>query len=139
MLFRSARDIVNLAALIGLNVLSGEMPQVHVSEVRRLVESGACIIDVREESEYRAGHLKGAKNIPLPQIRSRMTEIPRDVPVYLHCRTSQRSYYALRILRGNGYTNVINISGSFLGVSLYEYYRDRSEGREPILTAYNFR
>ncbi len=61
------------------------------------------------------------------------------MPVYLHCRTSQRSYYALRILRGNGYTNVINISGSFLGVSLYEYYRDRSEGREPILTAYNFR
>ena len=136
--FGTARDIVNLAALIGLNVLSGEMPQVHVSEVRRLVESGACIIDVREESEYRAGHLKGAKNIPLPQIRTRMTEIPRDIPVYLHCRTSQRSYYALRILQGNGYTNAVNISGSFLGISLYEYYRDQTEDREPILTAYNF-
>ena len=137
--FGTARDIVNLAALIGLNILSGEMPQIHVSEVRGLVESGACIIDVREESEYRAGHLKNAKNIPLGQIRSRMAEIPRDMPVYLHCRTSQRSYYALRILQGNGYTNAVNISGSFLGISLYEYYRDQTEDREPILTAYNFR
>lgn len=137
--FGTARDIVNLAALIGLNVLSGEMPQVHVNEVRGLVESGACIIDVREESEYSAGHLKNAINIPLGQIRSRMAEIPRDVPVYLHCRTSQRSYYALRILQGNGYTNAVNISGSFLGVSLYEYFRDQTEAREPILTAYNFR
>ncbi|MBQ6234687.1 MAG: FAD-dependent oxidoreductase [Clostridia bacterium] len=136
--FGTAKDIINLSAMIGLNILSGEMPQVHVSRARELVETGACIIDVREESEYRAGHLKGAKNIPLGQIRSRMAEIPRDVPVYLHCRTSQRSYYALRILQGNGYTNAVNISGSFLGISLYEYYRDLSEKREPILTAYNF-
>ena len=43
-----------------------------------------------------------------------MEEIPRDIPVYVHCRSSQRSYYAICCLQGNGFTNVYNISGSFL-------------------------
>lgn len=137
--FGTARDVVNLAALVGINIRSGAMPQVRVSDARNLVESGAYIIDVREPREYEAGHLKGAVNIPLGSIRERMNDIPRDIPVYLHCRTSQRSYYALCILRGNGYRNVKNISGSFLGICLYEYFRDISEQREPIVTAYNFK
>ena len=68
-----------------------------------------------------------------------MHEIPKDVPVYLHCRTSQRSYYALCQLLNNGYTNVRNISGSFLGICLYEYFNDVDTGRDPIVTRYNFR
>ena len=87
---------------------------------------------------YAAGHLKGAVNIPLSQFRDRIGEVPRDRPVYLHCRTSQRSYYALCELRGRGWRNVVNISGSFLGICLYEYFNDRTTGREPIVTAYNF-
>ena len=71
--------------------------------------------------------------------RERMDEIPRDVPVYLHCRSSQRSYYAICCLQGNGYDNVVNISGSYLGISLYEYFDDKRLGREPIMDAYNFR
>ncbi len=136
--YGTAKDVVNLAALVGLNVLSGRVEQVHVSEVRALVESGAYIVDVREPGEYEAGHLRGAVNIPLSQFRERMEEVPRDRPVYLHCRTSQRSYYALCQLLGSGRRNVKNISGSFLGICLYEYFRDRTTGREPIVTAYNF-
>ena len=136
--YGTAKDVVNLAALVGLNLLSGRVKQVPVSAVRALVESGAYIIDVREPGEYAAGHLKGAVNIPLSQFRERMEEVPRDRPVYLHCRTSQRSYYALCQLVGSGWRNVQNISGSFLGICLYEYYRDRASGREPIVTAYNF-
>lgn len=136
-LFSTAKDVVNFAALVAENVLAGRMPQVHVSEVRALVEEGAYIVDVREEGEFARGHLKGAHNIPLSQLRSRTGEIPRDVPVYLHCRSSQRSYYALCFLRGSGWSNVSNISGSFLGISLYEYFNDKALGREPIVTDYN--
>lgn len=137
--YGTAKDVVNMAALVGLNLLEGRVKQVPVTAVRGLVEQGAYIIDVREEREYAAGHLKGAVNIPLSRFRQRMGEVPRDVPVYLHCRSSQRSYYALCELLGSGYTNVYNIQGSFLGICLYEYFNDRDLGREPIVTAYNFR
>ena len=136
--FGTAKDITNFAALVALNVLYGKFTQVHVSEVRGLVESGAYIVDVREEDEYEAGHIKGAHNVPLTQLRDRMDEIPKDRPVYVHCRSSQRSYYSLCALKGAGFDNIINISGSFLGISLYEYFTDKKEGRDPIVTAYNF-
>ena len=136
--FGTARDVVNLAALVGLNVLHGVFKQVHVSEVRGLVESGACIIDVRTPEEFEMGHLVGAVNIPLGQIRQRTSEIPKDRPVYLHCRTSQRSYNAIMALKGCGFDNIFNISGSFLGISYYEYFTDMTTGRDKILTEYNF-
>ncbi|MDO4267978.1 MAG: FAD-dependent oxidoreductase [Eubacteriales bacterium] len=136
--FGTARDVVNQAALVGLNILEARFRQVPVSQVRQLVESGAYIVDVREPGEYAAGHLLGSVNIPLSQLKERMGEIPKDIPVYLHCRTGQRSYYAICRLQGRGWTNLFNISGSFLGVSLYEYFNDKSQGRTPVLTAYQF-
>jgi len=110
-----------------------------VTEVRRLVETGAFIVDVREENEYAQSHLKTAINIPLSQLRQRMDEIPKDIPVYIHCRTSQRSYYAICCLQGHGYDNLYNICGSYLGISLYEYFNDKTTDREPIVTGYNFK
>ncbi|MGN0733417.1 MAG: FAD-dependent oxidoreductase [Emergencia sp.] len=136
--FSTAKDVVNMAALVGLNILYGRYKQVHVDKVRELAESGAYIIDVRSPEEFQSGHLKCAHNIPLGQLRQRLDEVPRDVPVYLHCRSSQRSYYATCCLQGHGFTNITNISGSFLGISLYEYFNDKTEGREPIVTEYNF-
>ena len=76
--FGTARDVVNQAALVGTNLLEGRYRQVPVSKVRELVESGAYIVDVREEPEYNAGHIQGAHLIPLSQLRERMEEIPRD-------------------------------------------------------------
>lgn len=137
--FSTAKDVVNQAALVGLNVLYNRFRQVHVSQVRPLVEQGAYILDVREAGEFAAGHIQGAHSIPLSQLRERMEEIPRDIPVYVHCRSSQRSYYAICCLQGNGFTNVYNISGSFLGICLYEYFNDKAQGRTPIVTKYNFR
>ncbi len=136
--FSTAKDIVNIAALVGLNVLSGRLKQVYVKDVRDLVESGVYIIDVREAGEFKQGHIKGAVNIPLSEFSERINEVPKDKPVYLHCRTSQRSYYAICQLQGKGYDNAVNISGSFLGLSLYEYFNDVIGGRDPIVTAYNF-
>ena len=130
--------MVNFAAIVGLNVLNGVYRQIPVTQVRELVESGAFIVDVREEHEYAAGHLNGSLNIPLSQLKDRMNEIPKDVPVYLHCRTGQRSYYAIARLQGRGYKNLYNIAGSFLGISHYEYFNDRVKGRTPILDKYNF-
>lgn len=138
-LFGTAKDVVNHAALVGLNLLYGKFKQVPVTQVRELVEKDACIIDVREKAEFDSGHLINAKNIPLSELRDRINEIPRDVPVYLHCRSSQRSYNAVMALNNLGYTNIYNIAGSYLGICCYEYYNDLVTGRNKIVTEYNFR
>ncbi len=136
--FSTARDVVNYAALVGLNILNEEYKQVPVSEVHNLLEKGELIIDVRGKKAFEKGHIKGAVNIPLSQIRDRLSEVPKDKTVYIHCRTGWDSYYAIRALQGLGFDNLVNIQGSFLGLSYYEYFTDVSTGRESILTGYNF-
>jgi NADPH-dependent 2,4-dienoyl-CoA reductase/sulfur reductase-like enzyme/rhodanese-related sulfurtransferase len=135
----TAKDVVNHAALVALNQLEGRYKEVKVSEVRKLVESNAFIIDAREKGEYSQGHLRNAVNIPLSEFRERLDDIPTEQPVYIHCRSGQRSYNMVMALINLGYENIFNISGSYLGINLYEYYNDLITGREKIVTAYNFK
>ena len=136
--FSTAKDVVNYAGYVGSNLLNKDFKQINVDKVRELVESGAFIVDVRETYEYKRGYIKGSVNIPLSRLRSSLTEIPKDRPVYLHCRTGQRSYNAVMALQNLGYDNVYNITGSFLGLSYYEYFNDVTTNREAIVTEYNF-
>ena len=136
--FSTAKDPVNFAAMVALNLLNGEYRQVPVTKVRELVESNAFIIDAREPDEYEASHLINSVNIPLSEFRQRLDEIPKDQPVYVHCRSSQRSYNMVRALGQLGYDQVFNISGSFLGICSFEYFNDKTKNRKPIVTDYNF-
>lgn len=136
--FSTAKDALNFAGIVGLNYLNGVYEQVPVSSVRQLVEEKAYILDVRGAQAFENAHIKGAVNIPLDEIRQRYQELPKDRPVYIHCRTSWNSYYAIRALQGLGFTNIINIQGSFLALSYYEYFKDMTTDRESILTDYNF-
>ena len=137
-LFSTPRNAVNQASLVATNLINNRYTQVPVTKVRELVENDAFIVDVREESEYEAGHLVNSVNIPLSQLRERTDEIPKDIPVYLHCRSGQRSYNAVMALQGRGYNNVINVSGSYLGICFYEYFLDQTTDRDKIVTEYNF-
>ena len=137
--YSTAKDVVNNAALVALNILNKVYQQVTIGDLRRLIEDhDAVIIDAREEPEYARGHIRGALNIPLSQFRSRLEEIPRDRPVYCHCRIGQRSYNMVRALNQLGFPNAINIGGSFLGFCNHEYFHDQISGRESLVTEYNF-
>lgn len=138
-MFSTARDIVNLAALVAQNLLHGHFKQLKVDEVRELIENQAFFLDVREKNEFESGHLINAHNIPLSELRERMDEIPKDQAVYVHCRSGQRSYNAVMALQNSGFSNVFNVSGSFLGICLYEYFTDITTNRDKIVTAYNFK
>lgn len=137
--FSTAKDIVNYAGYVSSNLLNGDFKQINVDKVRELVEENAYIIDVRERNEYENGHIINAKNIPLSELRDRIEEIPRDIPVYLHCRTGQRSYNAAMALENLGFSNIYNITGSFFGLSFFEYFNDKTLGRDSIVTEYNFK
>ncbi|PMD73108.1 FAD-dependent oxidoreductase [Companilactobacillus nuruki] len=134
--FSTAKNAVNVAALVAENILNGEYEQIPVTKVRQLIEKGAFIIDAREPDEYANGHIVTSKNIPLSQFRQRLAEIPTDQKVYIHCQSSQRSYNMVRALNNLGYTNIINISGSYLELCEYEYFKDQTTDRQAIVTNY---
>ena len=136
--FGTAKDVVNFGGYVASNVLERRFKQEHFSKVRELLEAGECIIDIREKGEYAEGHLKGVPNIPLSELRERVNEIPKDRTVYLQCRSGQRSYNGCLLLQNLGYTNVVNVTGGILGISMYEYFNDKTKNREPILTKYFF-
>ena len=131
-------EVLGAQALGKSDVLNGEFEQIQVKDVRKLVEKGAFIVDAREPAEYEEGHIKSAVNIPLSQFRQRLDEIPTDRPVYVHCLTGQRSYNMVRALNNRGYNNIINIDGSYLALCEYEYFKDQTTDRKPIVTNYRF-
>ena len=105
--FGTAKDPVNFAGMVAANALRGDSPVAHWANVN---EPGMYILDVREPSEFKAGHFEGSANIPLPTLREKMNSLPREKEILVYCGVGQRSYYAVRILRLNGF-DVRNISG----------------------------
>jgi rhodanese-related sulfurtransferase len=73
----------------------------------------AQLIDVREPDEFAAGHILGARNIPLTQLRMRMKEIRNDQPIYLYCQNGLRSGRAAQMLYRKGYRNLYHLKGGF--------------------------
>jgi NADPH-dependent 2,4-dienoyl-CoA reductase/sulfur reductase-like enzyme/rhodanese-related sulfurtransferase len=110
--FGSAKDPVNFAGMIAANILRGDMPVVHWDSL-----GDSFLLDVRNPPEVAADPVPGAVNIPLPQLRSRLAELPKDKQIASFCRSAQRSYYATRILLQNGF-RAVNISGSMLSRSI---------------------
>ena len=106
--FGSAKDPVNFAGMIAGNILRGDMPVCHWDSV-----DGAFLLDVREPIELALESLPGSVNIPLPQLRSRLGELPKDREIKVICRSAQRAHYATRILLQNGF-NASNLSGGML-------------------------
>jgi len=105
--FGSTKDPVNLAGMVAANALRGDSPLVHWEQA---LHGDLFILDVRDPVEYKGGHADGAVNVPLPVLRQRLAEIPRDKKIGVCCAAGQRSYYATRILRMNGY-DALNIPG----------------------------
>jgi NADPH-dependent 2,4-dienoyl-CoA reductase/sulfur reductase-like enzyme/rhodanese-related sulfurtransferase len=122
--FGAAKDPVNIAGMIAANALRGDAPVAHWADVR---SSQSYILDVREPAEFDLGHVEGAINIPLHSLRDRMSGLPRDREILVYCAVGQRSYYASRALRLNGFP-ARNISG---GITNYRAESGESASEEP--------
>ncbi|MFA6280696.1 MAG: rhodanese-like domain-containing protein [Bdellovibrionales bacterium] len=92
---------------------SSDLPSIDVTTLAQRLKSAMppVLIDVRESYEFEAGHIDGAKLIPLGSLASHLAEVPRDKPVVLICRSGNRSAHATALLIQQGYTNVENITG----------------------------
>jgi len=118
--FSSANDPVNVAAFIGQNDISGYAPLETAAALKAtLAEAGGrptVVLDVRNVREYEEGHLSGALNVPLDELRFRLDEVPRGARIHVHCRSGFRSHLALRILRQSGFDDVVNVTGGYLAI-----------------------
>lgn len=115
--FGSAKDPVNMLGFVAAGLLRGDHPQTDVEAVLADPEQ-TMIIDVRTPTEFAAGRLPGAVNIPVDELRDRLAEIPHDRDVTVYCQVGQRGYLATRILLQNGY-RVRNLAGGFKTWLLY--------------------
>jgi NADPH-dependent 2,4-dienoyl-CoA reductase/sulfur reductase-like enzyme/rhodanese-related sulfurtransferase len=109
--FGSAKDPVNFAGMVAADIVRGDMPLSHWNSA----ENG-FLLDVRNPEELAVESVPGAINIPLPKLRARLGELPRDREILVICRSGQRAYYATRVLLQSGF-KARNISGGMLSRS----------------------
>ncbi|MFZ4777322.1 MAG: FAD-dependent oxidoreductase [Terrimicrobiaceae bacterium] len=114
--FGAAKDPVNFAGMIAANSLRGDVP---LADWKQLLPESATLLDVRDPDEFEEGHIPGAINLPLNELRSRLGELPRDRELWLYCRVGQRGYYAARLLMQHGF-QVKNLPGGYLTYDLIE-------------------
>jgi NADPH-dependent 2,4-dienoyl-CoA reductase/sulfur reductase-like enzyme/rhodanese-related sulfurtransferase len=119
--FGSAKDPVNFAGMVPADVLRGDMPLCHWDSL-----GDGFLLDVRNPPELAVEAVAGAFNIPLPELRARLGELPRDREILIICRSAQRAYYATRILLQNGF-KAKNISGGMLSRSMIVADSDKSK------------
>ena len=111
--YSSARDPVNVAGSVAENILDGLVVEVGWRRVAGLKPGEAVLLDVREHSEFDLGHLEGAINIPLPELRDRVGELERESEILVYCGVGLRAYVACRILTQHAFPRVRNISGGW--------------------------
>ena len=108
--FGAAKDPVNLAGMIAANALRGDLELVPWEQLGR---DGALVLDVRDPDEFEAGHIPGARNLPLHELRARLGELPRDTAIQAYCKVGQRAYNAVRLLAQHGF-RAGDLSGGYL-------------------------
>lgn len=119
--YSSAKDPVNMAGFMIHNIANGTLRQWHLADLENLpMDDSVTLLDTRTVGEYQHGHINGFINIPVDELRERLSELDLAKPVYVICQSGLRSYIASRILEGNGFT-AYNFSGGF---RLYDAVRN---------------
>jgi hydroxyacylglutathione hydrolase len=82
---------------------------------KRIQANEVTVLDVRNKSEFAAGHIPGALHVPLGHLRARLAEIPRDKPIIVNCESGGRSAIAVSVLQERGIANATNLTGGYVG------------------------
>lgn len=110
--YGSAKEVLNVAGYVASNILNGDMPVAHWDQMDKLLDGDGVFLDIRDEDVIGMGVVPGAINIPLHQLRHRLDELPKDVPIYVYCNVGVESYIAIRTLVQHGF-DARNMSGGY--------------------------
>jgi NADPH-dependent 2,4-dienoyl-CoA reductase/sulfur reductase-like enzyme/rhodanese-related sulfurtransferase len=117
--YGSAKDPINMAGFVAGGLLRGDHPQVDVEAVMAAPASERpFLLDVRTPQEFASGHIPGAVNIPVDDLRSRLGELPHERKIAAYCQVGQRGYLATRILLQAG-LSAVNIGGGYKTYKLF--------------------
>jgi rhodanese-related sulfurtransferase len=89
------------------------MPEVTATEAAELIAAGAQVVDVRTEPEYAAGHIAGARHVPLADVQSEAAVLDRERPLVIYCRSGERSGMAADAFAASGW-DAHSIAGGLL-------------------------
>ena len=109
--YGSAKDPINYAGFVASNILRGDVGVCHSEEFVD-PRDDQFLLDVRTPPEVAAGTIPGAINIPLQQLRDRLSELPKDKELLVFCQAGLRGYLACRILKQKGF-ECRNLTGGF--------------------------
>ena len=110
--FGSAKDPVNMLGYIAENIFSGLLETAQWSEIDSYKSNGFTLLDVRTSQEFNRGSIPGAINIPIDEIRDRLSEIPGK-NILVNCQVGQRGHTASMLLKDLGF-NAVNLDGGYL-------------------------
>lgn len=117
--FSSAKDPVNMAGFAADNILKG-LSHVTTWEEVYQGDENPTLLDVRTKEEFELGHMEGAINIPLNELRDRLNELNKEEEIKIYCQVGLRGYVADRILTQHGFT-ALNIAGGYISAKDYMY------------------
>ncbi len=109
--FGSAKDPVNMAGYVAENVLTNKT---HLIFPAQMMHIDAKILDVRDDDEVCEGIIANAIHIPLPQLRTRLSELDKSSAYVIYCAVGLRGYLAEQILRHHGFENIYNAAGGYV-------------------------
>ncbi|SFA84077.1 CoA-disulfide reductase [Clostridium frigidicarnis] len=126
--YSSAKDPVNMAGYVASNILDGSIDTIQWNEVDTLINKSEVFLDVRESLEVEMGSIKSSINIPLGDLRKRLTELPKDREIYVYCQVGLRGYIACRILSQHGF-KCKNLDGGYKTYSSVIDFNENSSSK----------
>ena len=134
--YSSAKDPVNMLGFVAENIIQNKVKFSKWNDVNPLEPGSYTILDVREDMERMVFEIPGSVNIPLGQLRNRLSELDKNNRTIVFCAVGVRSYNAARILEENDFKDVMVYPAGtgFYKSVYYEYYNNLKSGEEPIFT-----
>ena len=112
--------IVSILVLMTVGIVLFTSNESGITEIdvetlqNRLENDEITLLDVREVDEYEGGHIEGAVNAPLSSLNETALPYPKDEPIYVICRSGNRSAQAAQLLQQRGYMEIYDVSGGMI-------------------------
>lgn len=110
--YSSAKDPVNMVGFVAENILQDKLSVFYWDQIATISVSD-ILLDIRSKEEFEKGFIPNAINIPIDELRDRISELDLNKNIYVYCLGGVRGYLAQQILKQNGYKKVLNLSGGY--------------------------